>query len=429
MPFQRIDALSLGDNSHDVRNSFVSDEDEEFGYFAVDDDAGVKIKKVRFSDFSIIGETGIDPNRFSVKCSAIDTINNIGYWGTLGNPPYLYKIDLNTMTQISSLSLAASDRPFTASIDVSDGFLYIGTAPVPGNGRILKIDTESFTQIDQTDPIPDIVSIISSVIDTTNGFAYFGGNSSPAKLAKLRLSDFTIVDTITMDPGENSFLTGVIDIPNQFAYFGTNTSPGKVVKINLSTFIRDSSITFDSGENSLYSGVISPLAGFSYWGCDTDPGIVVKVRHSDFTRVESLSLNPLTEICLDAAAIDTINGNAYFGTNCFAYPVYAVKIHDDDMTPSITGILDITSEPSGAVIYIDDEFTGLLTPQSIELEQGIHSYKLIYSGYKDSEGIFTIVIGETTDINVIMEPQICPTPNFLWLLVLGFGVGAVISRR
>ena len=70
------------------------------------------------------------------------------------------------------------------------------------------------------------------MIDTTRGFAYFStrtGNQSA--VIKVRLSDFTRMDTLTLDPGFGSLSSAVIDTGNGYAYFGTNDHPGIVVRI------------------------------------------------------------------------------------------------------------------------------------------------------------------------------------------------------
>ena len=85
--------------------------------------------------------------------------------------------------------------------------------------------------------------------------------------------------------------SSVIDPAGGFAYFGTQTNPGIVVKVRLSDSHARGCSGLNSGELKLDSAVIDPAAGFAYFGTETSPGIVVKVRLSDFTRVGALSLN------------------------------------------------------------------------------------------------------------------------------------------
>ena len=48
---------------------------------------------------------------------------------------------------------------------------------------------------------------------------------------KVRLSDFTRVGALTLQSGEDWLYSAVIDTANGFAYFGTMTWPGIVVKV------------------------------------------------------------------------------------------------------------------------------------------------------------------------------------------------------
>jgi len=121
-------------------------------------------------------------------------------------------------------------------------------------------------------------TLYSAVIDTANGYAYFGTETAPGIVVKVRLSDFTRVGALTLNLGENLLRSAVIDTANGYAYFGTITSPGIVVKVDLSTFTRVGALTLNTGEDYLKSAVIDTANGFAYFGTMTSPGIVVKVE-------------------------------------------------------------------------------------------------------------------------------------------------------
>src|SRR5260370_4742831 len=122
---------------------------------------------------------------------------------------------------------------------------------------------------------------------------------------------FRRVGSLPLGPGENIAFSFVIDTTNGFAYYGTSTSPGIIGKVRLSDFTRVGSLTLNSGENYLLSAVIDTANGFSYFGADSNSGTIVKVRLSDFTRVGALSLNAPLPF---PALVDTANGFAYFGS-------------------------------------------------------------------------------------------------------------------
>jgi len=157
-------------------------------------------------------------------------------------------------------------------------------------------------------------SLASSVIDSAAGFAYFGTDTSPGVIVKVRLSNFTRVGSLVLNTGEDHLQSAVIDPAGGFAYFGTRTYPGIVVKIRLSDFSRVGSLILMPVESYLRSSVIDPAAGFVYFGTDTSPGIVAKVRLSDFTEAGFLTLNS-GEDYLSSSVIDSTAGFAYFGTN------------------------------------------------------------------------------------------------------------------
>jgi len=169
------------------------------------------------------------------------------------------------------------------------------------------------------------INLNVGVIDTANGFAYYGTGASPgggsAQIIKVRLSDFTRVGAITLNTGENSLTSAVIDPANGFAYFGTLTSPGIVVKVNLNTFTRDSALTLNTGENQLSSAVIDPANHFAYFVHSSVN--VVKVDLTTFTRNSTLSLAGSSTI--NAAVIDPAAGFAYFGTT--SAPARVIKVN------------------------------------------------------------------------------------------------------
>lgn len=68
-------------------------------------------------------------------------------------------------------------------------------------------------------------------------------------------------------------------------------------------------------------------------------------------------------------------------------------------------IIDITSEPIGAEIYIDDSFVGS-TPSKIVVAPGEHSIKVVRSGYKNWERKVQIEAGSIPSFNAILEKAI-----------------------
>ena len=75
--------------------------------------------------------------------------------------------------------------------------------------------------------------------------------------------------------------------------------------------------------------------------------------------------------------------------------------------PTRTHKLTITSEPPGAVIYIDGKDTYRLTPETFDLEEGVHEIKLTKDGYADYETTVTLYTDRT--IHAVLT-KLTPTP-------------------
>ncbi len=189
--------------------------------------------------------------------------------------------------------------------------------------------------------------ILSAVIDQAAGFAYFGTDTTPGTIIKVRLSDFTRVSAITLQDGEDKLSSAVIDPAGGFAYFGTNTSPGIVVKVRLADFKRVGALSLpaqggDVALNKLTSAVIDTGNGFAYFGTDTSSALIGKISLADFSRVAQLPLNS-GEDNLSTAVIDTSKGYAYFGTRTSPAKVVKIKLSDFTRSGAVT-----LSDGSGA---------------------------------------------------------------------------------
>jgi PKD repeat protein len=72
-------------------------------------------------------------------------------------------------------------------------------------------------------------------------------------------------------------------------------------------------------------------------------------------------------------------------------------------TPVSTGSFAVTSDPSGAEIFIDDGFKGV-SPLTISgLVPGIHTVTAKLQGYTDTSTNFTIIAGQTERASLVLE--------------------------
>ena len=130
----------------------------------------------------------------------------------------------------------------------------------------------------------------------------FGGEDGRAQVVKIDTDTFGQVDEITLDPGESDLTSAVIDPSGSFAYFGANTQPGRIVRIDLGRFERTGAITLQGpGEGDLYgedypqSAVIAPTGEYAYFGLATFPGRVARIHlpGPDCTLPPWLSVDPM----------------------------------------------------------------------------------------------------------------------------------------
>jgi len=70
---------------------------------------------------------------------------------------------------------------------------------------------------------------------------------------------------------------------------------------------------------------------------------------------------------------------------------------------AVLGKVNIISNPPGVLVAIDDVHLGQYTPTTVEnLSDGDYTYKLSRSGYLDATGTFTIINGNTIDLNLAL---------------------------
>src|SRR5207245_4259335 len=89
------------------------------------------------------------------------------------------------------------------------------------------------------------------------------------------------------------------------------SSQGQEAKTQVTpeSFGKLGSLTLNRSDSYLEAAAIDTTGGFAYFGCATNPGTVVKVRLADFTRVGALVLHP-GEDFLGSAASARIGGVA-----------------------------------------------------------------------------------------------------------------------
>jgi len=292
--FTRVGALTLNPGEGATLESAVIDTVNGFAYFGTGTGPGIVVK-IRLSDFTRVGAIILSSieNENVLSSAVIDVPNGFAYFGT--NSGKVAKIRLSDFSRVGSISAGPDMIALnSAVIDTDAGFAYFASS-MASPGKIAKIRLSDFTLVGTLTLNPEEFrsSIRCAVIDTANGFAYFGTHTGgiparPTIVVKVRLSDFTEVGSLTLMSGVTGLFSGVIDTENGFAYFGSlvdvaSVKPGKIVKIRLSDFTEVESLTLDQNEVDARCSVIDTVKGFAYFGFNFKPGIVVKVDLSTFT--------------------------------------------------------------------------------------------------------------------------------------------------
>ena len=75
------------------------------------------------------------------------------------------------------------------------------------------------------------------------------------------------------------------------------------------------------------------------------------------------------------------------------------KIHEP-----VTGSVDVTSTPSGANVYLDDNYKGITPVTLNDVPAGNHKITLMLDGYSKSEGTTEVEQGKTSSVSVSLSP-------------------------
>ncbi len=104
------------------------------------------------------------------------------------------------------------------------------------------------------------------------------------------------------------------------------------------------------------------------------------------------------------------------------------------VSTTTTGTLDITSNPTGANVYINNEYRGI-APLSLTLDTGEYSVKFSLTGYTDSTVSATVNAGATSTVQGSLVPSSSPTQTGVGIFsiiaagIIGAAAFALIARR
>ncbi|HDP35459.1 MAG TPA: DUF5011 domain-containing protein, partial [Candidatus Hydrogenedentes bacterium] len=246
------------------------------------------------------------------------------------------------MQRLEGIALSSGeDNIGCAIVDHIQGYAWFGTYTSPG--RVVKVALGTGatppTRVGSVTLSAGEDNLVSAAMDPTYAQAYFGTDTNPGRVVKINLgvgaAAPTRVGVLSLPSGEGYLRSSVIDYARGYVYYGTNVSgfAGRVVKVKMNlpsqAPSRIGAATCDPGENELSSAVIDTVRGQAYFGTNTSPGYVVKVslETGDFApiRIGSVALNA-GESNLTSAIIDLNSGYAWFGTNTSPGRVVKVRL-------------------------------------------------------------------------------------------------------
>jgi hypothetical protein len=276
----------------------------------------------------------------------LDSTNGYAYFGTWANDPSasgkIIRIRLSDFSLDGILELRPGEgRVISSTIDPSGRFAYFGVEAPNGGGSIIEVQLSDFQRIATSKTEGDYDG--GPLLLDSDGLLYAIGNVQEMyRLSSSDLSDVgDFVSGVSTPIGVSAAFSNaaVIDTTNHYIYVGTNamtgfSSPGYILRIDLYSVLRMNAVTtldvdhFANAQEGDYgAAVIDSSNGYAYFATETSPSVVVRVNLRTFSYAGSLTLNGDDQI--DLACIDTKNGFAYFAT---LFPSIIVRIRLSDFS-------------------------------------------------------------------------------------------------
>ena len=102
---------------------------------------------------------------------------------------------------------------------------------------------------------------------------------------------------------------------------------------------------------------------------------------------------------------------------------------DPSPSPGQSGTIQVSSQPAGALIFIDNACRGI-TPLTIpSIETGTHSILIRLGGYNDYSSTFTVSAGQAIQIEAQLTPQPTSAGLFPLVMVIALFIVAIWQRR
>lgn len=285
-------------------------------------------------------------------------------------------------------------------VDSQGEFAFIASAT---SGKIFKFQLSNLEVIESID-MAGVSNYSTAFIDPAGTYAYFGTDTAPSKIVRLKLDDSTTT-TLTLQEGNDYLRTGFIDSDGSYAYFGLGTSPGKVAKVNLTSFSLELTLNFQSTEVDIRASAYNPIHNHGYFATNTQIGTVVRVDLAGLSRLGaitfSLNAGPGYAAVFSSAGAPA----AYFGT--WSSPGKIIRFTASPFAEDLSGSLNL---PNG------EYFVG----SSAVSPDGVYGYflagvapdmRLVKVNLVNMERIGSLALDVTAGLN----PELIMGPNGSYL--------------
>lgn len=247
----------------------------------------------------------------------IDIAGHKLYFAAGGVPTTIAKTSLSPSFSLQSSLLldSAPQNVDTILVDSANGYAYFAyTKEGLANSFVGKYNLSSGV-IEEKISLAVTTPIVSGVIDTTRGFAYFVSSADPAEIVKVDIgigSTFQQVDSINLSV--DGVVSSAIDVTNGVAYFinDSATAEEKVTKVILDpTFGVDSEKILDCKPSQNSAGIVNSNL---YFSCNIAPSsnYIYKIDLNNFSDpLVSAACSAVPEQTCGPAVFDLHNSMMY----------------------------------------------------------------------------------------------------------------------
>lgn len=247
-----------------------------------------KIAKIRLSDFTQVGVMTL-PSPYPGEDAgpsgmAIDEVNGKAYLSTYAETDTLLKVDINTMTLESTLTVDYATYGSVYSIKSDPAHNAVYFTVFDPFGLVTKVDTNNFTPAGMTRlGIRDAKPLVYDTLIVDDQNAVFATMGSPQTLMKFNKDTLSYIgevrfgfaehaedgNSLTYDPVNRKMYVGigVFSGPS----FGNTFSPGKIIKVNADTMVREATLVMPH-DVTVESGYITADGNTGYFVGNTVNG-------------------------------------------------------------------------------------------------------------------------------------------------------------